>query len=143
MKEIPLYSGCFVCGQENKNGLQARFFWDGEKAVCDIEASEAFAGYKEILHGGIVATLLDEIMIKALLAEGILSVTAEITVRFKKPVFTGDKLHLEGWKTEESGAVYSTKGRAVNQNSDIVAEATAKYYRAGDALGKKLQESRD
>ena len=143
MKEIPLYSGCFVCGQKNKNGLRARFFWDGKKAVCDFDAVEPFAGYKNILHGGIVATLLDEIMIKALLAEGILSVTAEITVRYKKPVYTGDRLHLEGWKTGKDGNVYSTKGQAVNQSGEIVAEAVAKYFQARDELGQKLRESRD
>jgi uncharacterized protein (TIGR00369 family) len=143
MKEIPLYSGCFVCGQENKVGLRARFFWDGEKAVCDFEATEAYAGYKNILHGGIVSTLLDEIMIKALLAEGILSVTAEITIRLKKPVFTGDKIHLEGWKTAKEGDIYSTKGRAINQDGKTVAEATAKYFEAKDNLGDKLRESRE
>ena len=142
MKEIPLYSGCFACGQENRIGLKARFYWDGEKAVCDITADEAYAGYKNIYHGGIIATLLDEIMIKALLAQDILSVTAEITVRFKKPVYSGDKLHFEGWKTDARGSVYLTEGRAINQNGEIIAEASAKYVRPGSDLRNKLRESR-
>lgn len=143
MKEIPLYSGCFVCGQENHIGLKVRFFWDGEKAVCEFTANEEYAGYKNILHGGIVATLLDEIMIKALLAQDILAVTAEITVRLKKPVFSGDRLHLEGRKTGENGAVYSAEGVAINQNGETVAEATARYVRPGNNLGSKLRESRE
>jgi uncharacterized protein (TIGR00369 family) len=143
MKEIPLYPGCFVCGQENEIGLKARFYWDGEKAVCDVTATEAYAGYKNILHGGIIATLLDEIMIKALLAEGILSVTAEITVRLKKPVFSGDRLHLEGKKTKERGTVYSASGRMINQHGETVAEAVATYVKPGKGLGTKLSESRD
>jgi len=141
MKEIAKYSGCFVCGQENEIGLKARFFWDGEKAVCDIIADEIYAGYKNIFHGGIVATLLDEIMIKALLAEDIFAVTAEITVRYKKPVYSGDKLHFEGWKTGERGIVYFTEGRAVNQNSETVAEATAKYVKPKKELSKMLLDS--
>lgn len=143
MKEIPLYPGCFVCGQQNQIGLKARFFWDGEKAVCDMIADEAYTGYKNIYHGGIVATMLDEVMIKALLAEDILSVTAEITVRLKKPVYAGDKLHFEGWQTGGKGAIYFTEGRAVNQNGDTVAEATGKYVRPGNELGAKLRESLD
>jgi len=143
MKEIPLYSGCFVCGQGNPIGLKARFFWDGEKAVCDITADEAYAGYKNIYHGGIVTTLLDEIMIKALLAQDILSVTAEITVRLKKPVFSGDRIHLEGWKTGQDGPVYSARGKATNQNGETVAEATAKYVKPGSDLGDKLKASRE
>ncbi len=141
MKEIAKYSGCFVCGQKNKIGLKARFFWDGEKAVCDVIADEIYAGYKNIFHGGIVATLLDEIMIKALLAEDIFAVTAEITVRYKKPVYSGDKLHFEGWKTGERGIVYFTEGRAVNQNSETVAEATAKYVKPKKELSKMLLDS--
>jgi len=141
MKEIAKYSGCFVCGQKNKIGLKARFFWDGEKAVCDVIADEIYAGYKNIFHGGIVATLLDEIMIKALLAEDIFAVTAEITVRYKKPVYSGDKLHFEGLKTGERGIVYFTEGRAVNQNSETVAEATAKYVKPKKELSKMLLDS--
>lgn len=143
MKEIPLYSGCFVCGQENDSGLRARFFWDEGKAVCDIAPNEKFAGYKGIIHGGIVATLLDEVMIKALLAEGILSVTAEIRVRFKRPVYVGDKLHFEGWKTGEAGTVYHTEGCGVDQKGDIVAEATGRYIRPKHGLSDKLTESRE
>ncbi len=141
MKEIPLYSGCFVCGQENETGLKARFFWDEDKAVCDITANEAFSGYKNVFHGGIVATLLDEVMIKSLLAQGILAVTAELTVRFLKPVNCGDKLHLEGWKSGGKGNVSLTEGRAVNQEGDTVARATAKYVQPKTGLSDRLRES--
>ncbi|UCE24600.1 MAG: PaaI family thioesterase, partial [Candidatus Zixiibacteriota bacterium] len=68
MREIAAYTGCFICGQKSRVGLKARFFWDGEKAFCDITADEKYAGYKDIFHGGIAAALLDEVMIKALLA---------------------------------------------------------------------------
>ncbi|MDD4052016.1 MAG: PaaI family thioesterase, partial [candidate division Zixibacteria bacterium] len=96
MKEIMRYPGCFVCGDKNEIGLRARFFWDGDDAVCDIAAQELYAGYKDIFHGGVLSALLDEIMVKALLAQGIPSVTAEMTVRYRQPVFCGDRLHLEG-----------------------------------------------
>ena len=141
MKEIAKYSGCFVCGQQNEIGLRARFFWDGEKAVTDIKAEEIYAGYKNIFHGGIVATMLDEIMIKALLAEDIFAVTAEMTVRFKRPVYTGDELHFEGWKTGNKGVVYFTEGKTVNQDGEVVAEATGKYVKPKSELSKKLLDS--
>lgn len=141
MKEIAKYSGCFVCGEQNEIGLRARFFYDGKKAVTDIKAEEIYAGYKNIFHGGIVATLLDEIMIKALLAEDIFVVTAELTVRYKKPVYSGDQLHLEGWKTGEKGVVYFTEATAVNQSGEIVAEASGKYVKPKSDLSGKLLES--
>lgn len=141
MKEIAAIPECFVCGQKNEIGLKARFFWDGEKALCDITADDIYSGYNKILHGGIVATLLDEVMIKSLLAEGIFAVTAEITVRFKMPVHSGDTLHLEGWKTDEKRSVCFTKGQVINQKSEIVAEATARYVKPRDQLGNRLRQS--
>lgn len=143
MKEIAKYSGCFVCGEQNDIGLKAKFLWDGEKAVCEVSADAQFEGYKNIFHGGIVSTLLDEIMIKALLAEDIFVVTAEMTVRFKKPVFTGDKLRFEGWKTGQRGPLFMTEGRAVNQDGETVAEATGKYVKPKTELSERLLDSLD
>jgi len=141
VKEIAAYTGCFICGQKSRVGLKARFFWDGEKAFCDLTADEEYAGYKDIFHGGIVAALLDEVMIKSLLAEDIFSVTAEFTVRLKKPIYSGDKLHFEGRKTSQKGALYFAEGRAVNQDGVVVAEATGRYIRPKSNLKDKLQES--
>lgn len=143
MREIARYSGCFVCGDRNHVGLKARFFFDENtrKAICDVAADEAYAGYKNILHGGITSTLLDEVMIKALLAENLFVVTAEMTIKFKKPVHSGDRLHLEGWKSGQKGALLLAQGRAVNQNGDVVAEASGKYIKPGSGLSAKLRQS--
>jgi len=141
VREIAAYTGCFICGQKSRVGLKARFFWDGEKAFCDITADEEYAGYKDIFHGGVVAALLDEVMIKALLAEEIFSVTAEFTVRLKKPIYSGDRLRFEGRKTNQRGVLYYTRGQAVNQDGDIVAEATGRYIRPKTGLKDKLRES--
>jgi len=141
MQEIPRYSGCFVCGEKNEIGLKARFFWDGQKATCDLTAEKLYSGYKGIFHGGIVATLLDEIMIKALLAEKLLVVTAEMTVRYRRPVNCGDRLHLEGWKTGQSGVLFLTEGKAVNQKGEVVAEATGKYIKPKSELASRLLEA--
>ncbi len=143
MKEIARYSGCFVCGDRNEIGLKARFYFDADRgrAVSDITADELYAGYKNIFHGGITSTLLDEIMIKSLLAEDIFVVTAEMTVKFKKPVYSGDRLHFEGWKTGHKGPLYLTEGKAVNQNGETVAEASGKYIRPAADLTAKLRGS--
>lgn len=141
MEEISKYSGCFVCGDQNQIGLKAKFLWDGQKAVCEITADEQFCGYKDIFHGGIVATLLDEIMIKALLAEGLFVVTAEMTIRFKRPVKTGERLRFEGWKLSQRGSLYITEGRAVNQDGLVIAEASGKYIKPRGELAAQLHES--
>jgi uncharacterized protein (TIGR00369 family) len=143
MKEIARYSGCFVCGEKNEIGLKARFFYDTDRqrAVCDITTDELYAGYKNIFHGGIISTLLDEIMIKSLLAEGLFVVTAELKVKFKRPVYSGDKLHFEGWKTGQREPLFLTEGKATNRDGEIVAEATGKYIKPNSNLSTRLQES--
>ncbi len=78
MKEIVKYSGCFVCGDLNECGLRAGFYYDGRQAVAEVEVGRRFEGYRGICHGGIIAALLDEAMIKAILAIDRYAVTAEL-----------------------------------------------------------------
>jgi acyl-CoA thioesterase FadM len=80
-------------------------------------------------------------MIKSLLAEGNFVVTAEMTVRYKKPAYSGDDLHFEGWKTEHRGVLFLTEGRAVNQKGETVAEASGKYIKPNSSLTDKLLDS--
>lgn len=138
MKEIARYSGCFVCGQKNEIGLKARFYWDGSKAISEVTASELYSGYKDIFHGGITSTMLDEVMIKAILAQDINVVTAEMTIRFKQPVYIGDQLRFEGKLTGQKGPLFLTEGKAINQKGEIVALAKGKYVRPAEELSDKL-----
>ncbi len=141
MKEVSKYSNCFVCGDCNQHGLQARFYYDGDKAVSEVVAAEAFEGYRGIYHGGIVSTLLDEVMIKAILAEDIYAVTAEMTVRFVAPVKTGDKLTFTGRVTKSKGRMYFTEGKATGEDGQVFASATGKYIEARPELKQVLVQS--
>ena len=143
MKEIARYHNCFVCGDRNPTGIQARFFFDGATAHSDVTAKPAFEGYRGIYHGGVVSTLLDEIMVKSILALGVQAVTAEMTVRYIHPVRTGDKLHLSGAVTSHKGRLYVTEGQAVNGEGVVVATATGKYLEARKDLKAVLEQSFD
>ncbi len=79
---------CFGCSPDNHLGLQLEFFEDGNDVICEWLPKEHFGGYKSILHGGIQATLLDEIAswtIQVKLKTA--GVTANIDLRYKKTVF--------------------------------------------------------
>jgi len=143
MKEIAKYSGCFICGGENDNGIQARFFFDGERAVSEITADKIFEGYRGIYHGGVISALLDEVMIKAILAQDIYAVTAEITIKFIRPVKTGDRVKLTGKVTAKKGRLYLTEGQAVDHEDKPFATATGKYIEARPELKKILVQSID
>ncbi len=84
----PLQNLCFGCGPENSAGLKLTFEEDDEKLYAGWQPSIHFQGYTNVLHGGIIATLLDEvgawcIYVKA----GTSGVTSSMTVRYLKPVY--------------------------------------------------------
>jgi len=143
MQEIVKYHNCFVCGDENPHGLQARFYVDGDRAVSEIKADDMFEGYRGIYHGGVISAMLDEVMIKALLAKGLFAVTAEMTVKFKRPLHTGAVVRFAGWATAHKGRVYFTEGEAVDENGEPYATATGKYIEARGDLREELTQSLD
>ena len=141
MKEVLKYPGCFVCGEKNDTGLKARFYYDNGVATSDIEADERFEGYRGIYHGGIIATLLDEVMIKAILAVDCYAVTAEMTVRYKAPVKIGDRLRFTGKVVGQRGRVYLTEGQVVANDTEVVATSSGKYIEARPELKEILLQS--
>lgn len=81
-------AGCFACGADNPIGLHAQFEIDSAvgTASCHLVLDERFAGWHRVVHGGILATLLDETAIYACRGRGEQFVTASINVRYRKPV---------------------------------------------------------
>jgi acyl-coenzyme A thioesterase PaaI-like protein len=80
---------CFGCAPSNEFGLQMEFYDEGEETVCEWEPRPHFQGYGNILHGGIISTLMDEIaswyVFTKLKTAG---VTYKLEVQFKSPVYT-------------------------------------------------------
>ena len=141
MKEIVKYAGCFVCGDKNPIGLAVKFYEKEGGAAAEFVPQEVLEGYKGLLHGGILSSLLDEVMIKAVLVKNVYCVTAELTVRYKKPVAIADRLLLFGCIEKENGRVYTTKGWAKNQKGEVAAEAKGKYFIPKPKEIEKLKES--
>lgn len=141
MKEVLKYSNCFVCGDQNDHGLKAKFYYDGEKAITEVTAHGDFEGYRGIYHGGVISSLLDEVMIKAILAEEKYVVTVELTVRYFLPVRVGEKVRFTGKVTKRKGRVTFTEGEATGSDGQVFATATAKYVEAGEDLKGQLMKS--
>ena len=142
MKTIPNYPYCFVCGDKNKIGLKVEFFYDEGKAKAQYTPTPEFEGYKDILHGGILSALLDEVMIYSIIALGIITVTVQIEVKFKKPAKIGETLLLEGQITEDKGKILLTEGRIFKQDGTSVAESKGKFFRAEGEMKKKIENYR-
>jgi uncharacterized protein (TIGR00369 family) len=141
VKEVAKYRHCFVCGEENANGLQARFFAREDGAVItEYTVDERFVGYASVLHGGILSSLLDEVMIKAVLKDDIVAVTASMEIKFKKPVYVGETIKLTGWIVQNKGRIFKTEGKATVDGS-VVASAFGTYIEAKGDLAGLLSES--
>ena len=92
---------CFACGYLNKYGLHADITTnDDNTSHCKISVPSRFQGWKGMVHGGIISTLLDEISIYACRKISLRGVTAEIDIKFRKPVPIDTELELKAKVTE-------------------------------------------
>ncbi len=118
---------CFACGRENHCGLKLSFTYSNGKITTEFIPSMIYQGYKDIAHGGIIATVLDEAMIQAAIAEGIMPVTAEINVRFKRPLMVNEKAVAEAEIIRKGPRLIEAQSRLLKtSDGTIIAEAYAK-----------------
>jgi acyl-coenzyme A thioesterase PaaI-like protein len=117
---------CFACGCENPIGLRLRFEPIQEGVRAYYTPTREFQGYSNMLHGGIITTLMDEAMAHAVIAKGYLAVTARLEVKFKKPVAMAAPLCLRGRVLLEKGKLIQAYGE-IEQNGEIKATATADF----------------
>ena len=95
---IEFQSTCFACGADNPRGLLLKFHVDSDGAAsASFVPGPEWEGSRGIVHGGIVTTLLDEAMAKAVASTGCKAMTAELRVRFRQYAETGERLQVRGW----------------------------------------------
>ncbi len=132
MKDLKLVDDghCFACGKKNDVGLGLEFRQaeDG-RTVSEFIPRKVHQGFMDIVHGGIIATVLDEAMVKRVLFEGIEAMTAEISVRFKSPLFVGERAAVEADIKKTGSRLLETSARMIKGDSIVVAEAEAKLLR--------------
>jgi len=119
---------CFACGPHNPHGLHLTDFrFENDQYICYFTAQRHHQGWVGLVHGGIVATLLDEIMTRMLWEQGIDAVTGELTVRYRQPAATSELLTIRGWIKRKYGKLIATEACAELADGAIVAEAQAKF----------------
>jgi acyl dehydratase len=132
---------CFACGTLNAGGLHLDLHVDGERCWADLSIPSRFQGWDEIVHGGIVSTILDEVMAWSLVDADSWGLTARMTVDFKRPVPLDRPIHAEGWITEARRRIVHTAGQIVDGASgEILATAEATYVAATDDRKRELKE---
>ena len=128
MTKQPNSSHCFACGIESEYGLKLSFYSEGDQSViCDYVVPERFQGFPGTVHGGIVASILDEILVRSFMAgdPSRLMYTAKLTVRYRKPVPIGEELHGVGTVVKDRGRRGEAKAELFGPDGQLLAEAEA------------------
>jgi uncharacterized protein (TIGR00369 family) len=130
---------CFACSPDNTHGLRMEFMEDGEEVVSFWNPEDHFQGYHNILHGGIQATLMDEIaswIIQVKLRTG--GVTASMETRFKKPVFTNHgPLTVRARIESAEKRLVRVKTSVYNNNGDLGSEGMVTYFIFPEKIARK------
>ena len=126
--ELPHTRSCFVCGESNPIGLNLRFETDGRIVQARFTPRKEHVGFREIVHGGLIATLLDEVMVWAC-AVGTkrFAFCAEFAVRFQKPLKPQEEVLAIGELIADRKRIFEAKGELRTASGTVVATATGKY----------------
>lgn len=121
-------SACFVCGKENPAGLGLVFQRQDDGLMrAWWSPGPRWEGFQGIVHGGVVSTVLDEAMSKAVSATGCEALTAELTIRFRQPVPSGGRFRIEGWIVKRSKRLIETEAVVESADGREHAHAWARF----------------
>ncbi len=121
---------CFVCGRENPIGLRLQFDFDGERIWSTFTPSEEHQGYPGVLHGGIISSILDEVIGRSATARDLWMVTARLEVRFITPIPIGRPLTATGEIVEVKGRIMKARGEIRLHDGRVAAEAIGTFVQA-------------
>lgn len=120
---------CFVCSGSNPMGLTLR---SQPQADGSIQATflghSALEGYSGLLHGGVIASLLDGVMTSCLFARGVHGFTAELNVRYHQPVAAAEEVCLHAWLDDDAHGLFQLRAELV-QGNVTKASAAGKFLR--------------
>ena len=131
INETPVPHHCFGCGALNASGLKLRFRRLTDGGVwAEFTPDRRFEGYLGMVHGGVLATMLDEAMSWAITASGDFAVTARMKTAFRSPAMVGRPLRVEGRVVSERRRLVDTSAQIVDSESgELLAEAEAVFMR--------------
>ncbi len=122
---------CFVCGPGNPIGLGVSFELVGDVCVAEFTPQDAHMGYPGVTHGGIVFSLLDDVMANWWFLQGVRCFTAKADIRYRAELPIGTRVRLEGRCEKQKGRLGVMSGRVLGADDGFVfAEATGHFMAA-------------
>jgi uncharacterized protein (TIGR00369 family) len=133
MKVLPHTRSCFVCGESNPVGLKLLFHTDGQIVQTRFTPRPEHIGFKGVVHGGLISTLLDEIMVWACAVRTKrFAFAAEMTVRFKNTARPNEELIATGELATDRRKLFEAKAELRSAAGQLLATATGKYVPVPD-----------
>ncbi len=131
---------CFACGPSNPFGLHMTFFKKGDKVLSRLRVPQQLCGWQDIIHGGIISTILDETMswtAHHLIRKLIL--TRSITVDFHRPLHVEADIQAEGWISHlKSDREAILQARLINTAEKTCATATGSFALLTPKVARRL-----
>jgi len=121
--DVPM---CFACGRDNDIGLKLKFHRQGDSVRSEFVPGEQHQGWPGVVHGGIICTMLDEVIGYSAGFQGLYAVTAGMDVSYRKPAMVGQKLFLSAEVTSVEGRDVKANGRIELEDGTLIAEADAR-----------------
>jgi len=119
---------CFVCGMENSIGLKLFFYEDrDEQVTATFTPRDEHQGYPGVLHGGIAAAVLDEVLARVIIGRGVWLVTARMELRYKRMIPLGQPLTVLGRVRRETRRLLEAEGELLLADGSVAATAAATY----------------
>lgn len=132
---------CFACGTLNEHGLHLELHVERRRSWTEVRLDRRFEGWDGIAHGGILCTILDEVMAWALVGDDNWGLTARLSVDFRRQVEIDRPIRAEGWITRSRRRIVDTAGRLVDPSSGVeLATATAVYVAADEGRKRAMRE---
>lgn len=128
MKKLELKDNhrCFACGMQNPDGLRIEWKVEGHTMTGEFTPPPKYQGWEGIVHGGILATLLDEAMTRLSWIVFGGAVTAEMTIRYVAPGIIGQKLIIKGEIVKDARRLVEARASIHNLDGTLIAHATGK-----------------
>jgi len=124
-------SMCFCCGRQHEQGLKLEFHSEGDETVTRLSFPKHLQGYRDVVHGGLIATVLDEAMVTLVNRLGYLAVTGDLTVRFLKPLRVETPIEVRARLLASRRNVFKLAATASLEDGTPVARAQSTFLSQG------------
>lgn len=131
------YQGCFACGRRNPSGLQLTFRREGDRIVADYQPRQTFQGFPGVLHGGVLATMLDETMSRTGAMRQEWLMTGKLEIRYRRPAPMNKPLRVWGEILRERKGAIDATGAVELLDGTVLAEARGMFLRLPEKVASE------